>query len=226
MNLGMLYAESRQRMVELASGLSDDEAARTVPGCPAWSVQDLLAHLAGLCADLGTGTIDGAGTDPWTAVQVADRRERALPEVLAEWQELSPGVEALLPQLPGSAGARIVIDLVTHEHDLRGALGRPGARDAAGVELACTAYADRLGRRVTKAGLPAVQLEGGSFSHTAGAGEPAATVRADSFELFRALSGRRSAAQVLGYDWDGDAAPYVDIFSNFGPLPADDVLES
>ena len=45
-----------------------------------------------------------------------------------------------------------------------------------------------------------------------------ATVSTTEFELFRALAGRRSRAQVEGYDWTGDRTPYLDVLCVFGPL--------
>jgi hypothetical protein len=51
-----------------------------------------------------------------------------------------------------------------------------------------------------------------------GAGPPAATLAGAPFELFRALSGRRSAGQVRSLAWDGDPAPYLDVLSPY-PLP-------
>jgi hypothetical protein len=38
--------------------------------------------------------------------------------------------------------------------------------------------------------------------------------------------GRRSEAQVRRYDWEGDPAPFLGVYSLFGPPPSDDVLEA
>jgi hypothetical protein len=51
-----------------------------------------------------------------------------------------------------------------------------------------------------------------------GTGPAAATLAADPFELFRALSGRRSLDQVRTLAWDGDPAPYLDLLAPY-PLP-------
>ena len=40
------------------------------------------------------------------------------------------------------------------------------------------------------------------------------------------VAGRRSKAQVRGYDWTGDPEPYLDGICVFGPLPDDDVMEA
>jgi hypothetical protein len=45
-------------------------------------------------------------------------------------------------------------------------------------------------------------------------------------EWFRALFGRRSAAQILTYEWDDDPEPYFGIMNLFGALPSADVAEA
>ena len=40
---------------------------------------------------------------------------------------------------------------------------------------------------------------------------------APSFELFRALTGRRSSAQIRRYDWTCDPEPYLPAF-DYGPF--------
>jgi hypothetical protein len=57
-----------------------------------------------------------------------------------------------------------------------------------------------------------------------GTGAPAATLAGDPFELFRALSGRRSLDQVRALAWDGDPEPYLDLFAPY-PMPASPLVE-
>jgi len=45
-------------------------------------------------------------------------------------------------------------------------------------------------------------------------------------EWFRALFGRRSAGQILTYQWEGDPSPYFALVNLFGPLPEADVIEA
>src|SRR5437899_10458802 len=98
---GTLYAEGRRRITELVSGLSDDAARQTVPTCPRWSVHDVVAHLTGICADIVAGNVEGAATDPWTAKQVADRVDRSIAELLAEWETMAAQVEPIVHMFPG-----------------------------------------------------------------------------------------------------------------------------
>lgn len=46
------WAAAYQRVRSLAAGLDDVSAATTVPACPDWTVQNLLAHMIGLDADV------------------------------------------------------------------------------------------------------------------------------------------------------------------------------
>ena len=50
-----------------------------------------------------------------------------------------------------------------------------------------------------------------------GEGDPAATLRTSTFELFRAVQGRRTVEQVRGMDRDGDPEPWMSVFFIFGP---------
>jgi hypothetical protein len=49
-------------------------------------------------------------------------------------------------------------------------------------------------------------------------------VAADPFELFRALSGRRSLDQVRALAWVGDPEPYLELFAPY-PMPASPLIE-
>src|SRR5262245_10315435 len=118
MRTGELYAEGRERIVEIVAGLSPELATAPVPTCPEWSVTDVLAHLTGICADVLAGNTDGVATDPWTEAQVSARRGRDIDELVAEWSETAPQVEALSEAFPPDLGAQWIADLTTHEHDI------------------------------------------------------------------------------------------------------------
>jgi hypothetical protein len=63
------------------------------------------------------------------------------------------------------------------------------------------------------------------FAVTAGEGEPAVTVSAPEFELFRALTGRRSTDQVAAFDWTGDRGGYLERFNIFGVVRTEPVTD-
>ncbi|MCU1456704.1 MAG: hypothetical protein JWL73_796 [Actinomycetia bacterium] len=221
MDLANIYSGSHRRTAELVRDLPTRELFRTVPGCPQWRLQDLIAHLSGLAYDVQTGNVEGAGTDPWAARQVAERIDRTLPELLAEWDESEPSVQAIADAAP-----RAVIDCVVHEHDVRGALGIPGPSDGEAVGYVLGAVLEILGPRLDAAGVGslALRVDGGP-ERVHGTASPGAALEIDSHELFRSLFGRRSADQVRAYTWIGDPEPYLGMWSFFGPLPETDVLE-
>jgi predicted ATP-grasp superfamily ATP-dependent carboligase len=70
--------------------------------------------------------------------------------------------------------------------------------------------------------LPSLRLSDGHKDWVLGSGPPAVTVTADRYELFRAITGRRSASAIRAYDWSGDPTPYLPIIAPY-PLPADQV---
>jgi uncharacterized protein (TIGR03083 family) len=222
--LGDLYRAGRERVTDLVSPLGRSEAARVVPACPAWSVKDVVAHLAGICDDIVAGRLDGVATEAWTAAQVAARHERTLTEVLAEWERLAPQVEAAIDQF-GRSGEQLLTDLVTHEHDLRHALGRPGAQDCPGIHLAARFVVEvGMERAFADAGVGPVEVRAGERTWlVAGEGDPTVTLTTTPFEVVRAFTGRRSDAQISAMGWSDDPAPYVAAFRSelFTPSAVD-----
>jgi uncharacterized protein (TIGR03083 family) len=220
----VLYRDTRTRITELVRSLSADEVEAKAPGTPEWSVREIVCHLSGVIADILAGTLDGVATDPWTAKQVDARCDKSVDEVLDEWAANAPQVEAIVNGF-GSAGVQMVADAVTHEHDIRGAVNKPGARDSDAADAALQWMVDGLGSRIKEAGFPALRLSAGIQEWTIGDGEPTVSVTAPSeFDVLRALIGRRSVTQVAGWKWDGDAGPYLGIMSPWG-LRSTDLVE-
>lgn len=213
---GAAYRASRFRLTELVAALDGDALARTVPACPGWTLGDLVRHVTGVAADLVRGNVAAAGQEDWTRAQIEARRALPLTDVLAEWERAAEQVEPSLDALHPFAAALMVSDLVTHEHDARGALGDSGARDSDAVVIGFETYARTFGRRVKERGLPTVELRAGELRALAGKEEPAVNVVGELFELFRALGGRRTKDEIAALAWSGDPAPYLDIFSVFG----------
>src|ERR1700712_684278 len=119
-----LYVESERRVEDLIAPLDPAALDRLTPACPDWSVRDVLAHLAGAAASFGTDSFAGVGTDPWTAEHVESRRDVAVADLLAERRGRTPKLE----QGPAGAGVwlPVVHDALTHEADIRSAIGAPG----------------------------------------------------------------------------------------------------
>jgi uncharacterized protein (TIGR03083 family) len=219
-DIGAVYADGRLRLSELVLDLDDPGQRAPVPTCPRWTVHDVIAHLTGICADILAGNIDGVTTDPWTEAQVSRRKDRTTAEVVAEWSEVAPQVEAVTAAFPEGAARQWVADLTTHEHDVRTAVGRPGARDSEGVEVAVDFLVTMgLHSSLNARHLPPLRVRAEGRDWVAGDnGEQApAELEASAFELCRALTGRRSAAQIRNLSWTGDPEPYLPAFE-YGPF--------
>jgi uncharacterized protein (TIGR03083 family) len=220
------YRRSMDRIRDLATGLDDQRAHRIVPATPAWQVRDLLAHVVGVAADVVAGRIEGVATEPWTAAQVEARAGRPVGELLDEWADTWPAFAGILSHLATAnpvPARQAVFDVVSHEHDLRGALDRPGARDHDDLSVAWQFAAAAVSHRLNAADSGALVLHPTDGDPVAaGLGEPTATVRATTFELLRAIAGRRSTAQISAWTWDGPPAPEaICVF----PPRADDLVE-
>jgi hypothetical protein len=170
--LGALYEETRQRLITLVREATFDDffaAATPVSACLGWRVRDVIAHLSGLATDIAAGNIDGGATDAWTAAQVDARRDVTLDELLAESDDVGPQLAGFLDDFPGRYGAQVVADINVHEHDIRGALQRPGARESAGVAHALELLVTTIvGPGARALGLPALHVSAGRCSTVVG----------------------------------------------------------
>jgi uncharacterized protein (TIGR03083 family) len=194
------YRELRERVSALMAGVDDATMAAPSPATPKWTVHDVFAHMVGVTDDVVAGRLDGVATDAWTQKQVDARRDTTKDELLAEWSEKGPAFEDIMRALPAAIAGQALFDAATHEHDLRHALGRPGARDSAAVDEAWAWIVS-----VRSGGVRLVTDEGDDVF--AGADAPVATVHTTRFEILRACTGRRSASEVASYTWDGDVQP-------------------
>ena len=223
--LETLYEETRRRIAGVVTADREDVAGATdaaavaVPACPEWSVRDVVSHLTGICADVLAGNVVGAATDEWTAAQVDARRSMALPEILAEWNDVGAKLAALVDDIPAPYGHQIVADLAVHEHDIRGALGRPGARDSGAMQVGIEFLVSVIAQpEAAAAGLPPIDVRAGDRAWVLGKdGDPIGSLTVEPFQLFRSFTGRRSAAQIRGLDWSVDPEPYLALFG-LGPF--------
>ncbi len=231
LTVAQLYNNVRERVSALLSTLDPELENAPVPATPGWTVHDLVAHFAGLANDVVRGNLDGIGTAPWTSAQVLPREGLPLEQLISEWAEQGSSLEALLPTPPRGPLRDLVYDILIHEHDLRGAVAQPGGRDSLAMRWAWR-YPERFcANRIDAAGIAPLRLHLVSDTHTvrnitSGSGTGGASLRTTEFEAFRMLTGRRSAAQILNYEWEGDPTPYLLVVSPFGPLPAQDVIET
>ena len=171
-----------------------DDAAWTVQlaACPAWSVRDVVALMVAVAprtgrADVWRGhppTLRQRLRSPGSAVRQGDdslplgpRRPRS--------STIWPRPQASKPPLG---------DITAHEHDVRGAIGRPGAQG-----LRCGVAFDRPATR-EPAHTGAAAGDGGRRSVSERAEDPAEIVLHTSrFEALRWRTGRRSRAQLAAH---------------------------
>jgi uncharacterized protein (TIGR03083 family) len=220
------YAAARGSVRTLLADIDDDAAATIVPTCPAWTVHDLCAHLVGVPAALVARDNPPSGDNqPWVDRQVRERADRSIAELLDEWDAVGPPFEALMRKLPHAFGG-LVYDAVAHEHDLRGALGRPGERDSAGVLASLEVLVPMVERDLAAHGPTpgTLRLATGERTWVVGGGEPTVSLTTTPFELMRLLGSRRSRAQVLAAPWDGDVEPFLPALAHM-PLPEHAIIE-
>jgi hypothetical protein len=167
--------------------------------------------------------MDGVATDAWTQAQVDKRTAWQPAQILDDWAEHAAAVE---PQMNafGQPIGQMVFDAWTHEHDVRGALGLARGRDSSAMEVSWEWFV-QTNQTVAPSGPAALVLVTEVGEVRLGGGEPAATVRTSRFEFLRAVTGRRSRAQLQDFDVDG---PPLDGLIFAGDLfsPADiDIVE-
>jgi len=191
---GQLYRDNIDAVCALTEALSEDQLSTPVPATPAWTVRDVVAHLAGGGNDAVTGRMDGAPGPTWTARHVGERVELPLAELRAELRRNQDAVAAGVADNPRPA---LVWDAAVHHTDLHEALG---------LEVAD----DRFWRPVLE-GVAPMLLE------RAGADRPDVA----PYELFRGLFSRRSRAQMRAWGGDTLSAEQLDGLCLFGPREDD-----
>ena len=166
---GALYREHVADISALAGDLTADERAMLVPATPAWTVHEVLAHLAGTASDAVTGRMDGAPSPEWTSRHVNERVLLPWSELVSELQSHQDAVAESVMDNPRPA---LVWNVVVHHADLHEALGRP-------------MLAEPLWRPVLDAMMPRL--------------DPVLVDSVPAYELFRGVFSRRSRSQMQGW---------------------------
>jgi hypothetical protein len=209
-----LYQDTRQRLVAL---LADPDVDWNAPvrACPGWSVRDVLAHVTAVAEDCADGTLTRPPTDAETAAQIARFEKHDREGIAAAWSAAS----ARLDRLAEDTGvAPPLADLTCHEHDVRAAIGRPGARHSAAVwhssdQLLTILQTPVPLRVVVEDGVYRTGPEGGSVL----------SLHTTRFDALRWRTGRRSRAQLVAMDWSDDPSPVLEHLFLFGPATVDAV---
>ena len=206
-----LYQQTMDRITELVSAPDVSVDAR-VAACPGWSVRDVLAHMAGVAQDWAAGRRAAPPNDAQKAAQVARFDGAGVPDILRAWSEAA----AALPRLAREGIVPPLGDIVVHEHDIRDALGRPGARDSAALHC----VSDQLLSKLVTPVPVRITVEDGDY-RCGPDGDSEIELKTTRFEAVRWRTGRRSRGQMAAMAWSGDPAPVLDHLYMFGPTAVD-----
>ena len=178
------YTELRARVTEMMQSLTLEQAQAIVPHCPQWTVKDCFAHMVGIPEDVINGQMEGVASEAWTNRQVQRHAQDSVADLLAVWESNAAVFAKILPNIPQPVISQFMFDQTTHEHDIRTAVGKPGARDTLAVAVAEGFIRNSLAQQSD----PAIaQL---------------ANHKLTGFEYLRSLSGRRSRAQISKNGFD------------------------
>jgi uncharacterized protein (TIGR03083 family) len=217
------YTGVRSRISTL---LNESDADVNIPSCPDWSVQNLCAHLAGVAVALVNRDRPGADLQAWIDGHISSRTDRSIESLLDEWD--SSGFEDLIRARPEGYGG-LLYDVAAHEHDLRGALGRPGGRSTDAIDVCL-----EIQQQMLRADMAKKELTGSLTLRT-----PTATIQAGNggtgllleldgpdanWEVFRIVGSRRSIGQLRALSWQGDLDPLLPALEHL-PLPTSDLIE-
>jgi uncharacterized protein (TIGR03083 family) len=229
-----LIFERVDALVRGRAGIAD----LAVPACPGWTIRQVIAHLAGVAQDVVALNLEKKGTSPWADAQVARLGTHGIDDLLDLWRQSLDQVRANLAFASDAGVCQLVFDTLTHEHDIRGALGEPGSRAGDLAFEAALGFVTSMGDQfIRQEQLPALWLSTPTIGsvqlgdpHTA-RGHVALNV--SDFEALRSFGGRRSVGQLLALPWDGDPTKLMPAFTDVLPAftngglrpPADDLIE-
>jgi uncharacterized protein (TIGR03083 family) len=123
---GAHYRDHVTALSQLAPTLTEEQLDSTVPGTPAWTVHEVLAHLAGGATDAVTGRMDGAPSPEWTSRHVNERAHLPVADLMTELREHQDAVADSVVDNPRPA---LVWNIAVHHADLHEALGLPRLPD-------------------------------------------------------------------------------------------------
>ena len=213
---GEYYRVTRERLAGMMREANDEDWRTPVPACPGWDVHAVVSHLVGVVEDAMAGRITGAPPPEITAEQVARHRSTPPEELLATWAAIAPGFEEIITSIDSFAAA---LDVGAHEQDIRGALGRPGARDSELIRVGAERMVGML-----DCGTPlafdvgeTAYLNAAAAERGLDAGDDVLRARTTAFEVFRLRLGRRTRDQVRALEWSRDPGDLVDRLFIFGP---------
>ena len=190
------YIALRARVIDLLRSTPESSGNIMVPCTPDWTVRQLAAHLVGVPEDVLAGRMEGVTTDEWTQAQVDLYGHLSLSELADLFEASAPKIDAIIHNFPQPIISQFVMDAVTHEQDMRSALGMPGGRDSKAVEVGV-----------------------GFFLNLFEDNDPPLfdallNTRVSQWDVLRSLTGRRTVGQMNSLGLNGEA-----IARQFAGLP-------
>ena len=181
------YIALRARVINLLRSTPESSGDIAVPCTPAWTVRQLAAHVVGVPEDILAGRMEGVASDAWTDAQVERFGDLTLTELADLFEASAPQIDAILHNFPQPIISQFVMDAVTHEQDMRSALGVPGGRDSKAVEVGVGFFLNLI-----EVSDPPLFTE---LTNTS----------ASSWDVLRSLTGRRTVEQMNASGLDGEA---------------------
>jgi uncharacterized protein (TIGR03083 family) len=181
------YVALRARVIELLRSTPESSGNIVVPCTPEWTVRQLAAHVVGVPEDVLAGRMEGVASDAWTQAQVELYGHLTLSELADLFEATAPQIDAIIHNIPQPIISQFVMDAVTHEQDIRGALGVPGGRDSIAVNVGVGFFLNLI-----EVSDPPLFTE---LTNTA----------ASSWDILRSLTGRRTVEQMNASGLDGEA---------------------
>jgi len=131
--------------------------------------------------------MQGVASDAWTQAQVVLFGHLTLKELADVFESSAPKIDAIIHNFPQPIISQFVMDAVTHEQDMRSALGVPGGRDSKAVEVGVGFFLNLI-----EVSDPPLFTE---LTNTS----------ASLWDVLRSLTGRRTVEQMNALGLDGEA---------------------
>ena len=162
----------------------------------------------------------------WVNAQVARLGEHSIDELFARWEQSLDAVSTNLAFASDAGVCQLVFDTLTHEHDIRGALGEPASGTGDLTYTAALSFMTTTGDQfIRHARLPSFRLSTPSLGSVQ-MGDPRTAPsqlahRISDFDALRSFGGRRSVPQLLALPWDGDPTHLMPAFTELLPTFTD-----
>ncbi len=208
--MSLAYAEGYRVGRAYLEGLSEPQLLMDCPQCPGWTLRDVVAHHvhiltvrasdgwpSDVSADIRAAAIEPSRAikaaaakrrDDWIEAGVEVFRSVPFKAVLTAWDETVRAMD--------EEAASLVTDLGVHLGDVEEALGSTELRENPCMAAAMWRYANAIHIDYLRGlGLDTVSITGHAPETAAGDAASTHTISGSTYELLRALTGRRSRAE-------------------------------